>query len=91
MAKSSAGPSIASASGRLQLNRRDAALARIVATRYANGPCTCDRSIDGIALRGKLASGIPHSTIYWEMDGVFFDKSAADWMIALRFKRGAMN
>src|ERR1700681_664446 len=36
MAKSSGGPAVASVSGRLQSNRSDAALARIVATLYAN-------------------------------------------------------
>src|ERR1700730_16842090 len=46
MAKSSGGPAVASASGRIQLNRNDAALACIVAAHYANGPCTGDRLID---------------------------------------------
>src|SRR6202047_3558297 len=45
MAKSSGGPAVASASGTLQLNRSDAALACIAAAHYANGPCTRDRLI----------------------------------------------
>jgi hypothetical protein len=42
------------------------------------------------AVEASSSAGSPHSTIYWEMDCVIFDRSAADWMIPLRFKRGAM-
>jgi hypothetical protein len=40
--------------GRLQLNRNDAALARIVTTLYAMPLATCDRLIERIALQSSL-------------------------------------
>src|ERR1700730_13237712 len=58
MAKMSGGAAVASASGRLQLNRSDAALACIAAAHYANGRCTCDRLIDRGRGGGKLVSPI---------------------------------
>src|SRR5258708_33377550 len=34
------------------------------------------------ALEASLSAGSPHSRIYWEMERVIFDESAADWLIA---------
>jgi hypothetical protein len=92
MAKSSGGPSAASACGKLQLNRCDAALLCIVATHCANGPCTCDRRIERDRTRGELGSRVPALQNLLGGKPVIFDKSAVDWMIPRRSSnRAAMD